>query len=277
MKATSKEMAAGGDLFQAVERLHATLSETHFSIPQLIADELSLSKRVGLAEVRGGNNADLLKQLEAVRKEHERAQGRRAAAGDALIECEAELLVERDRIEERKRERLMAIIEDVRERCAAQCAELQLTWAELGEYEQELHTPIEVPEPMRIRPNYNGEPRLERKPGDRPPKLDAEYMQLKEQLKPVNRYLSVIAAVKSAHEQDRNCFQVAARRMEPLPSRGVYRILRPSRCPLDLMDFTPGQLVDGALMGYGHLANLIKALRFVELVQLTLPAAGAAA
>jgi hypothetical protein len=96
-------------------------------------------------------------------------------------------------------------------------------------------------------------------------------------LKPLDVYLRTITGIKQAREQDRNCFQTAARRMEPLPARGVYRILRPSRCPLDLMDFTPGQLVDGALMGYGALMNLTKAIRFVELVEPVWPAAGAAA
>jgi hypothetical protein len=277
MKATSKEMAAAGDLLQAVELLHATLLESHSAIPKIIENELSLSKRVGAAEVRGGANADLFRQLDAVRKEHARRQAQRSAAADELVECEAQLLAERDRLEERKRERLMAIIEDVRARCAAKCAELLLIWGEIDVYMRELHTSTEVPVPMQIGRNYNGEPRLERKPCDGEPELDAEYMQLKEQLKPVNRYLDVIYGVKSAREQDRNCFQTAARRMEPLPARGVYRILRPSRCPLDLMDFRPGELVDGQLMGYGALMNLTKAIRFVELVEPVWPAAGAAA
>jgi hypothetical protein len=261
--ATSK--ASGGQ--QEFKRLRECLTATHTEVPQLLQQELDLTRQLGITEVKGGDTTGLQKQLDETRMAYESALRRRHAAADAAIGFESQLRAERARIEKQRRDRVAAVAEDFNQRYSAAFVALQALWSE-GEKLRQMGAVVSMPIPAHVKYSYDGSTHLEPIRSNVEPALDAETTRLSKQLDQLDADLSLIGGIRQARDVDTRFYALAVRRKEPTQPRGVFRVLQRSYCLLDGLWFEVGALIDAGLVGGGNLMRLIQSVRHVTPVEL---------
>jgi hypothetical protein len=238
------------------------LRATHASIPAALASEQRLKIELGTAEVGGGDVTAEKARLAAVSSGRESDVRRRCASAQELSALEPDLTAARQSVET-ARERFAAdVVAEFRQRYAAQLAVLQQLQTEGRALSQALRVPVPLSAVPAAPPAV---PLLESfREALRPP---TGVERIGSTLDRLDSAGAICGGIRASRALDSRFI-----RMQELDNgatgnvTGVFRVMKPTRCQFDGLEFAPGTLVDASLFGGpGSLRRAVTA-RFVRLV-----------
>jgi hypothetical protein len=261
--------AADADVLREFDRLYVVLSETHGTIPTLLARERDLNRVLGLSEARGNSDADgLRQQLDDTVRERQAAIRRRVASVDALLEMEPALRSDRGIVETERRQVAAEVAQDFGKRWQQACDALAVLRAEAGVLSAALRTTIACPAPyIPFVHAIREQPELRPVAGpEQPPTaaLPAHLSILVRRLDALDSAMARVSAIQQSKQLDSRHYDLSKIRGTPAEFPGVFLVTGEFDSLVDGMKFAPGTLVDATLIGPGQLARLTVARRYLR-------------
>jgi hypothetical protein len=252
-------LPAEADALTQFTHLRQVLSETHSTIPDLLAKEQSLSRKLGLAETEA-----LRKELQDVTTEREAASRRRAAAIGSILALEAALQSERLAIEAERQRYAAGAVKAFEARYSAIVGALQQAWEEGRALGMALRCEVRMDLPVRVRESLDGISRAQPVRADVAGVVDEAAARLGAKLDEIDGALAMVAAIRQSQTFDQTHHRLGLLRGTAQPAGGVYKVLAPFRNLSDGLEFLPGMLIDQSLVGPGMMSRLMVGRRHIE-------------
>ena len=138
-------LPAETDALSRFDALRQVLSETHSTIPGLLAKEQSLSRKLGLSE-----SAELKQEFQDVVSARESAVRRRASSMASIVELQPQLEAERAGAERQRQARGVIALAEFRQRYDDCVASLQALWNEGRLLSETLKVAVPMAPPMKV-------------------------------------------------------------------------------------------------------------------------------
>jgi hypothetical protein len=254
-----------------------TLQETHISIPQTLAEEMRLSGEWGNAAITGTDVDQLHAGLSAARERREGDARRRRTAIEGLLELEPELVRARASADQDRSQLAATVVTEFHARWQRACHELAELHAEAAALSAALHARVDCPPPYMAAMSVVHEKPEVRFIGPagpvQPVTLPPALATVAGALDKLDSVLAMVGGIKQARQLDSRSYHLALQRHTPTERGGVYRVIAEFTCPADGLPFKAGELVDGSLVGQGHLQRLTAGKRYIQPVELEIAAA----
>lgn len=245
---------ASADVLAQFTRLHAILTETHATIPKLLATERSVTHELGLAESRSDPEAGRLRQQFSATVEQRQAAVRaRAASIEALLGLEAGLQSDRAELETERQQVVSQVAGEFAQRWARACGVLNELRAEAQALGRALRCTIPCPAPAAGPGIAAPEPQL-----------PAHLTALVRRLDSLDSALARVSAIRQAKVMDARHYDLCRVRGTPPEYPGVYLVTGTFDSLIDGLKFEAGALVDSTVVGPGSLARLATARRYLR-------------
>jgi hypothetical protein len=261
-KTKNSEPAAVTGVLVEFGRLREVLAMTHSEIPALLARERSIAHELGLGETE-----TLPQQLADITTARESAARRRASVLDAVLAMETSLQSERGTLE-RERQRLgVAALAQFRLRYESCVAALKACWEEGRALAVALRCEVPMALPVKVVTSpvdsvARAQPILASDAV--PPTVDPALSALAAEIDQVDGALALCNAIRQSAELEKRHHRLAVDRGAAVEYGGLFRVLATFRCQTDGLEFQPGELLDGSLIGGGIAHRLQAGKRYIE-------------
>jgi hypothetical protein len=264
------------DVMTHFDQLRSVLSETHSTIPSLLAGAMTLRRQLGLAEAEGKDAGALRESLAATEGGRESAARKRGACLDALLELEPQLQGLRAGVERDRQAYAVAAVAAFRLEYDA-VSQIQVLWRKAEDLGKALRITVPAPVPARIQVSVvDGSPQLMalRSNGGAAPVVDEEALTLGAQLDRLDAALSLIGAIKQSRELDQRDHRLGLLRgTAGGHAGGAFRVIQEFVNSIDALPFRAGDLVDDSLIGGAMLRRLQTGKRYLQPLNLESAAA----
>lgn len=235
------------------DHLRQVLRETHSTIPDLLAKERGLARKLGLAE-----SAELQREFQDVVAERESAVRRRASSIAAIIELQPQLEAERAAVERQRQARGVIALAEFRQRYDDCVSSLQALWSEGRLLGETLKVMVPMAPPMKVTVSVvDGVPRAMPVLSGVTAAADVTIMSLSAQVDAFDDALGLIGGFRQAKDLDER-YRALAQQRGGAPTRleGLYEVAK----SFDYYGttFAAGTIIDRSMLPDGCLHRFLQ-------------------
>jgi hypothetical protein len=245
-------LPAETDALSRFDALRQVLSETHSTIPSLLAKEQSLSRKLGLSE-----SAELQREFQDVVTARESAVRRRASSMSAIMELQPQLEAERAGLERQRQAQGVIALAEFRRRYDDCVSSLQALWNEGRLLSETLKVAVQMQMPTRVVTSVvDSVARVQPILSGAAAAVDATILSLSATVDAFDDALGLIGAFRQAKELDAR-YRALAQQRGGAPNRleGLYEVAK----AFDYfgMTFAAGTIIDRSMLPDGCLHRFL--------------------